>query len=225
MLIALANTKGGVGKSTLAVHLAVWCFDQGKSVALIDADKQRLSSRWTALVEPKIEICSVSNPEECLTKAQGLIQSHDFVIGDCPGGLDDVSRTLLIVAGLAVLPITPSILDYWSAKDATGILQYAQQINGGPPEGRLVLNRIKKRGRISRELRDDVPSLGISVCETVIHDRSAYPEAAQQGTVVGRMGKRMAAEATEIDELFRELLSPTVRGGAQTTHGKEVFNG
>ncbi|MDZ4782056.1 MAG: AAA family ATPase [Planctomycetia bacterium] len=217
MLIALANTKGGVGKSTLAVHLAVWCFDQGAKVALIDADKQGLSSRWTALAEPQIEIRKVSTPEECLSDAQELIQSHDFVVGDCPGGLDDVSRTLLILAGLAVLPITPSILDLWSVKDATTILRYAQQINGGRPEGRLVLNRIKKREKISRELRDVAPSLGLVVADAVIHDRNAYRDAALQGTVVSRMGKRVLAETTEIDQLFRELLAGTPVAAAHET--------
>jgi chromosome partitioning protein len=228
MLIALANTKGGVGKSTLAVHLAVWCFDQGATVAVIDADKQGLSSRWTALAEPKIEIRRVGTPDECLSIAQELLQSHDFVVGDCPGGLDDVSRTLLILAGLAVLPITPSILDLWSVKDATTILQYAQKINGGRPEGRLVLNRIKKREKISRELREAVPSLGLVVSETVIHDRSAYRDAAQQGTVVGRMGKKVSAEATEIDRLFRELLAGTsvrAQDTADQFNDKEAPNG
>ncbi|QEG36260.1 MinD/ParA/CobQ/CobA-like protein [Bythopirellula goksoeyrii] len=48
MLIAFANSKGGVGKSTLAVHLAVLLFDLGKTVALLDTDKQRSSSTWIA---------------------------------------------------------------------------------------------------------------------------------------------------------------------------------
>ena len=54
MNIVFANTKGGVGKSTLAVHLAVWLHDQGKKVALVDADKQRSSSPWVTEAEPKL---------------------------------------------------------------------------------------------------------------------------------------------------------------------------
>jgi hypothetical protein len=46
MLMELANEKGGVGKSTLAVHLAVWSYDRGMRVALLDTDKQRSSSLW-----------------------------------------------------------------------------------------------------------------------------------------------------------------------------------
>ena len=46
MLIIVANTKGGVGKSTIAVHLAVWLLDQGCDVALLDTDEQGTASTW-----------------------------------------------------------------------------------------------------------------------------------------------------------------------------------
>ena len=46
MIVALTNSKGGVGKSTLAVHLAVWWKESGANVALVDADVQGSSSLW-----------------------------------------------------------------------------------------------------------------------------------------------------------------------------------
>ena len=110
---------------------------------------------------------------------QTLARSHDFVVGDGPGGLDDVSRTLLLLADLALLPITPSILDLRSVQQATAVLRYAQQINGGRPIGRLVLNKMKARGIISRELKTSAPELGVSVTENVIRDLEAYKDAAQ----------------------------------------------
>ena len=55
MMIVCANSKGGVGKSTLATHLAVWLFDQGFQTALLDTDKQRSSSQWIAEAEPQID--------------------------------------------------------------------------------------------------------------------------------------------------------------------------
>ena len=45
-IIALTNSKGGVGKSTVAVHLAAWCHQQGRRTALVDADAQGASSLW-----------------------------------------------------------------------------------------------------------------------------------------------------------------------------------
>src|SRR5690349_3222338 len=109
MMIVCANSKGGVGKSTLATHLAVWLHDRGFRTALLDTDKQRSSSQWMAEVEPKITIGVADTPDDCLSIAQGLLQGHDFLIGDAPGGLEDLSRTLLILADLAIFPISPSI--------------------------------------------------------------------------------------------------------------------
>ena len=145
-MIVTANQKGGVGKSTLAVHLAVWLFDRGTTVALLDADKQRSSSQWMVEAEPNVTIRTVDSPENCVSVAQDLAQSHDFVVGDGPGGLDDLSRTLLILADLAVIPISPSILDVRSVSQATEVLRYAQGINRGRPEARLVLNKMRTRG-------------------------------------------------------------------------------
>ncbi len=207
MFIALVNEKGGVGKSTLAVHLATWLFDRGAKVALIDCDKQRSSSQWMAECEPGVTIAVIDTPEILASEAQGLRQSHDFVVGDGPAGLADISRTLLLLADLAVFPISPSILDLRSVAEATRVLKYALTINQGRPEGRLVLNRMRTRDTISRELRKAAPSLGLAVGTSVIRDLQIYRDAAQQGTVVTRMGSRGQAAAQEMTQLFVELLT------------------
>lgn len=209
-MIVCANSKGGVGKSTLATHLAVWLFDQGFETALIDTDKQRSSSQWIAEAEPQIAVRVADTPEECLLYAQELIGSHDFVVGDAPGGLEDLSRTLLILADLAIFPISPSILDVRSVAGATTVLRYAQGINGGKPDGRLVLNKMKTRDTISHELRDDAPMLGLQVAANIIRDLQAFRDAAQQGTVVGRFGKKGLQAAADMDALFTELLGDIV---------------
>jgi chromosome partitioning protein len=210
MMMVLANQKGGVGKSTLATHLAAWLHDQGFKTGLLDTDKQRSSSLWTAEAEPEIEIAVADTPEKCLSGAHKLRESCDFVVGDGPAGIDDLSRTLLLLADLAIFPISPSILDFRSVSIATGILRYAQGINGGRPDGRLVLNRMRTRDTISRELRDSAPTLGLTVAEHVIRDLQSYRDAAQQGTVVSRMGRKAAPAAADIDALFVELLGEEI---------------
>ena len=211
MFVCTANTKGGVGKSTIAVHLATWFHDQGFKTALIDADAQRSSSQWIAEVESGITVVTTNTPDECLQKAQELLQSHDMVVGDGPGGLDDLSRTMLLLADLALLPISPSILDLRSVQQATTILRYAQGINKGKPEGCLILNKMRTRDTISRELKSAASTLGVRVASNVVRDLQAYRDAAQQGSVVSRMGKKSAEAASDMDALFHELVDPFLK--------------
>jgi chromosome partitioning protein len=222
--IVFANTKGGVGKSTLAVHLAVWLHDNGAAVALLDTDKQRSSSQWIAEAEARVTVRTAATPEECLSEVQGLARSHDFVVGDGPGGLDDVSRTLLILADLALLPITPSILDLRSVQQGTAILRFAQGINAGRPEGRLILNKMRTRDTISRELKAAAPGLGVAVAANVIRDLQAYRDAVQQGTVVTRMPRKGRHAAEEMEKLFAELLPDIAAKQPSNSLNKEVIN-
>ncbi len=207
MFIVITNQKGGVGKSTIAVHLAVWLHDQGHRTALLDADKQRSSSQWAQLAEPNLTVQSADTPDACLTQAKRLLADYEYVIGDGPGGIDDVSRTMLLLADLALFPISPSILDVWSVQQATSILRYAQQINGGRPAGRLILNKMRTRDTISRELIHAAPGLGLEVATSVLRDLQAYRDAAQQGTTVTRMGHKGAMASQEIVRLFHEILA------------------
>jgi chromosome partitioning protein len=55
MIIVVANIKGGVGKSTLAVHLAAWLADQGHTVTLADCDTQHSSSEWAKEAVPAVK--------------------------------------------------------------------------------------------------------------------------------------------------------------------------
>ena len=206
MVIVFVNSKGGVGKSTLAVHMTLWALDLGIATALVDCDKQQSSSDWLIEAEPRMALRMADTPEDCVEKVVQLRQSHDLIIGDGPAGLDDVSRTLLLLADVAILPLTPSILDLRSLQQATAILKYAQTLNSGRPEGRIVLNKMRTRDSISAELRLAAPTMGVAVASTHIRDLQAYRDAAGQATSVIRLGSRAKPAAMEIDALFRELL-------------------
>jgi cellulose biosynthesis protein BcsQ len=132
---------------------------------------------------------------------------------------------MLILADLAILPISPSILDIRSVTQATEILRYAQELNGGRPTGKLVLNRMKSRGRISREITDTVPTLGVAVAEHFVRSLEAFVDAAQQGTVVTRMKNDPRRAKDDIDLLFQELLGDEIATRFDVKKDRGVENG
>lgn len=206
----MVNTKGGVGKSTLAVHLAVWFRDQGASVGLIDGDPQQSSSQWMREACPEVAVANAITPEEAAEISRRFLLSFDFVIADGPAGLDELSRTLLLVADLALFPITPSILDVRSVAQATSILRYARSINANRPAAKLVLNKLRTRDRISSELLTSTSDLGLEATQATLRDLQAYRDAAQQGTVVSRLGRRGRQAADEMNVLGQEILDWTM---------------
>ncbi|MCP9801804.1 ParA family protein, partial [Synechococcus sp. RedBA-s] len=85
MIIVVANSKGGVGKSTLAVHLAAWLSHQGHRVTLADCDTQQSSSEWIREARPEVKAVRLDNPDTILNELPVLAQDADFVIADGPG--------------------------------------------------------------------------------------------------------------------------------------------
>jgi len=205
VIVALSNSKGGVGKSTLAVHLGVWWTELHHHVALIDADAQGASSIWLHEAMPQAPVFRLQTPDEILEQVPKMQQDYEHLVLDGPAGLSEVTRAILLVANLALLPCGPSLLDLRAAHEATRVLKQAQQIRQGPPQAVLVPNKLQVQYRLSREFMETLKSFEIRVA-TGLRLRQAYAEAAGQGTVVWRLGRRGDLAAREIMELFHGLL-------------------
>ncbi len=219
MIIALSNSKGGVGKSTLAVHLAVWWQERGGDAALVDADAQESSSVWLREAAPHIPVFRLQTPDDILDQVPDLRRKFDFVVVDGPAGLSEVTRAILLVADLALLPCGPSVLDLRAADDAIRVVRQAQRIRQGPPQALLVPNKLQVQYRLSREMLETTRSLEIPTA-TGLRLRQAYADAAGQGTVVWRLGSKGEAAACEIRELFDGLF-----GQASSDDERSVANG
>ena len=215
MIIALTNSKGGVGKSTLAVHLAVWCQEQGATVALVDADAQGSSSLWLQEAAPAIPVFRLQTPDDILDQVPGLLGDYEHLVLDGPAGLSEVTRAILLVANMALLPCGPSVLDLRAAQDAIRVVRQAQKIRQGPPVAWLVPNKLQVQYRLSREFLEAAQALEIAAVPG-LRLRQAFAEAAGQGTVVWRLGPRGATAANEIKELCHGILkqiAPNVEPG------------
>ena len=137
MIFAFTNAKGGVGKSTLSVHLAVWLREKGAKVALIDADVQGSSSIWLQEAAPDIPVVRLQTPDDILEQVPILQAEFEHLVIDGPAGLSEVTRTVLFVADVTFLPCGPSVLDLRAAQDAIRVVRQAQGIRKGPPHAVL----------------------------------------------------------------------------------------
>src|SRR5215204_1276851 len=111
MIVVAVNSKGGVGKSTLAAHLAAWFYEKGKKVALVDSDRQASSSSWLSEAEPGIKAVRAQTADEIYKLLTELYEDCDVLIADGPAGLEEQSRILLMFADVAIVPCGASRLD------------------------------------------------------------------------------------------------------------------
>lgn len=206
MIIAFTNSKGGVGKSTLAVHLVAWWTERGVSTALVDADAQGSSSTWLQEAMDRPHVFRLQTPDDVLEKVPELAERFDRLVIDGPAGLSEVTRAVLLVADIAILPCGPSVLDLRAANEAIRVVKQAQSIRHGPPRALLVPNKLQTRYRLSQELIQTAKRLAIPAAAG-LHLRQAYADAAGQGTVVWKLAQGGEVAATEIRSLFHGLWS------------------
>lgn len=216
MIIAIANSKGGVGKSTLAVHLAAWLHAQGHRVTLADCDTQQSSSEWIREAVPGVNAVRLDNPDTILNELPTLAHEADYVVADGPGSQTETSRALLLRADLAIVPCKASMLEVRALAKATEVLRQAQDIRGGIPRAVIVLSMVGKNYRLTQDMKAAAASLDLPLAKTSMILRQIYADAPGQGAIVSRLGARAREAATEVNALFREILPESVRRRAAT---------
>lgn len=205
-IIAVANSKGGVGKSTTAVHLAAWLYEQGHSVTLADCDTQQSSSEWIREAVPGVNAVRLDNPDHILNELPLLDQEVDYVVADGPGSQTETSRALLLRAHLAIVPCKASMLEIRALSKATEVLRQAQDIRGGIPKAIIVLSMVGKTYRLTRDMQEAAAALNLPLAKTPMILRQIYADAPGQGEVVWNMGSRAREAADEVKRLFSEIL-------------------
>ena len=211
MIVAIANSKGGVGKSTLAVHIAAWLAKQGHRVTLADCDTQQSSSQWIREAAPQVKALCLRDPDDIINDLPLLAQETDYVVADGPGSLAETSRALLLVADAAIVPCKASMLEIRALDAATKVLRQAQNIRGGMPKAKIVLSMVGKHYRLTQDMRDAAAVLKLPITPTFMTLRQIYADAPGQAAVVWNMGSRARDAAEEVDRLFHELLPEAAR--------------
>jgi chromosome partitioning protein len=206
MIVAFVNSKGGVGKSTLAGSLVGWLWSHGRRVILADCDAQQSSSEWIREALPDVAVVRLNNADDVLEQLPLLAQEADYVVADGPGSQTETSRALLMWADLAVIPCKASMFELRALSLNTAFVRQAQAIRKGEPQAVAVLSMVGRDYRLTRDMFEAAQSLQMSVAANPVTLRQAYADAPGQATFVWEMGYHARDAAEEIDGLFRNIL-------------------
>lgn len=209
--IGIINQKGGSGKSSTAVALAHWLtYRQKAETLLVDADAQKSSSKWIKSLSKNetVRYTVISDADSLLEQVSDLVSNYNFVIIDAPGSIAEVSRAIVLLSDLALIPCQPTGLDLGSAADTVRLVLQARQIRNGEPKAVAFLNRAVKGTRLkddAKEILGEMP--GVKLLASVIHQKQAIADAVgQQSTVWGIKDRAAQDSAREYNHLFEEVL-------------------
>ncbi len=206
MRIAVVNTKGGVGKTTIATHLAA-LFSAQAATLLIDADPQASAASWAAW---RREAGREPSPTTtCLLgkavfdEGKNLSKGFGHTVIDA-GGRDSASlRAALLLAERAVVPVGASNLDAAAMTDLLEIVELAKDFNAGL-DVHVLLMRIDPRSRDTGEMIDYLHEHKLRLLDARICERVAYRRAVGEGATVAELAKDPQAIA-EMAALYKEI--------------------
>lgn len=208
MIISLQNQKGGVGKTTLAIHLAHGLMMRGARVLLVDSDLQGSARDWAAARPngdtPCIPVVGLDRPT-IHRDLPRMMNGFDHVVIDGPPRTHDVARSGIMASDLVVVPVQPSPYDVWAAQETIDLLHeavvYKELLKSVFAINRKIANTV-----IARDVLAALGEYeGVAVLATEIVQRVAYAETAATGSTVLETDPQGAA-AKEIMALVDEIL-------------------
>ena len=198
--ISIIGQKGGSGKTTLAIGLAVAAAKVGETVVLIDLDPQANATNWSdrrAGENPVVISAQVSRLRHTVETAKN--NGADFVIIDTAGKNDSAAIEAAKVSDLVLVPSRPQMFDMETLPTVRTLLRAAEN----DPPAFVVYNTIHPQGsRIAEELKEITASFcGMEPCPIHLSERSSYAHAPSSGKAPQEIDPEGKA-AAELEKLY-----------------------
>jgi len=200
-VIGVLQLKGGVGRTTVATNLAVGL---GEGVVLVDADlPQGTASAWGAIREADAPfVLPVANHHQLVDTLDGLT-GYRYAVVDAPPRIAEVTRALLIVSDLVIVPVGASIADLWAAQDLLETVKEAKKEKRNL-KVRLLWNKHRLFTKSARTMQKAVKAeLAVPALKTTLGYRVAYSDALAEGLSVLEYRDRKAK--SEMQNLVKEV--------------------
>jgi chromosome partitioning protein len=208
MILAVGNIKGGVGKTTLAVNIAISRALAGHDVLLVDGDEQRTAITFTDLRteqigSPGYTIVSLHGAS-LRTQVRQLADKYNDIVIDV-GGRDTGSlRAALTVAETLLIPVQPRSFDIWAVDQVADLVKEALEIN--ELRAVAILNAADAQGHDNEEATRAISEVeGIEMLKILIGRRKAFPNAAATGRSVLEQNPKDVKAVAELNSLINVI--------------------
>lgn len=201
-IISLVNSKGGVGKTTLATNLCRYVQlyvstdehkDKNTNVLLVDADPQKSAREWFEQGGSQLGIDLIAlDTRAALMNIADMKMNYDYVIIDSPGKAGDLIAASIIISDLVLIPVQPSPYDVWATDHIANLITERQNISGGKPECRYLLNRCIPNTNAFKDVKEHLNTCTHKHLNSCIYQRQVYADSAKDGQSIFESGNRLA---------------------------------